>query len=180
MALTPLDIQNKEFRRSLRGYNETQVDEFLDEVVRAAEALMKDNAALKEQVESISGRLEQYRKLENTLHNALLVAQETAEEVKANARQEAELIKREARDEADEIRRGAQNQAREAEAQFQQVLDRTRVLRSQVRGMLVSHLDLLDNEEPLMRSAGTHDLNRHYAAAGGEAAAAAQEEPAET
>ncbi|HHW15486.1 MAG TPA: DivIVA domain-containing protein [Firmicutes bacterium] len=48
--LTPLDIQNAVFHRSFRGYNETEVDEFLDRVVVEYEQLLRENLALKEQV----------------------------------------------------------------------------------------------------------------------------------
>ncbi|HEX6988369.1 MAG TPA: DivIVA domain-containing protein, partial [Bacillota bacterium] len=92
MGLTPLDIQNKEFGRSFRGYNEAEVDEFLDRIVREFDALTKDNAALREQVESLSAKVEQFRRLEDTLHNTLVVAQQAADEVKASARKEADVI----------------------------------------------------------------------------------------
>ena len=50
MALRPLDIHNKQFSRSFRGYNETQVDEFLEQVGREFDQVLRDNAALREQV----------------------------------------------------------------------------------------------------------------------------------
>ena len=46
--LTPLDIHNKEFGHSFRGYNEGEVDEFLDEIVKHYENLYRENAELKE------------------------------------------------------------------------------------------------------------------------------------
>ncbi|MBQ1614259.1 MAG: DivIVA domain-containing protein, partial [Selenomonas sp.] len=30
MVLTPMDIHNKDFKRSFRGYNEDEIDDFLD------------------------------------------------------------------------------------------------------------------------------------------------------
>jgi DivIVA domain-containing protein len=48
--LTPLDIQNAVFHRSFRGYNENEVDEFLDRVVLEYEQLLRENLALKEQL----------------------------------------------------------------------------------------------------------------------------------
>jgi cell division initiation protein len=50
--LTPLDIQNAVFHRSFRGYNEAEVDEFLDRLVAEYEQLYRENLALKEQVAS--------------------------------------------------------------------------------------------------------------------------------
>ena len=39
--LTPLDIHNKEFKRGFRGYNEEEVDEFLDRVIKDYEQLYR-------------------------------------------------------------------------------------------------------------------------------------------
>ena len=50
MKLTPMDINNKEFKRGLRGYNAEEVDEFLDEVVENYEEMYKENSNLKEKV----------------------------------------------------------------------------------------------------------------------------------
>lgn len=54
MKLTPMDINNKEFKRGLRGYNPEEVDEFLDEVVENYEELYKDNSKLREKVAHIN------------------------------------------------------------------------------------------------------------------------------
>ena len=43
MPITPMDIHNKEFSRSFRGYNEDEVDQFLDEIVEEFERLYKEN-----------------------------------------------------------------------------------------------------------------------------------------
>ena len=49
MPLTPLDIHNKEFSRSFRGYDEDQVNEFLDQVIKDYEALIRENKDLHNQ-----------------------------------------------------------------------------------------------------------------------------------
>ena len=36
-----MDIHNKEFKRSFRGYNEDEIDEFLDQVVNDYERLYR-------------------------------------------------------------------------------------------------------------------------------------------
>ncbi|HEX6988031.1 MAG TPA: DivIVA domain-containing protein [Bacillota bacterium] len=146
MGLTPLDIQNKEFGRSFRGYNEAEVDEFLDRIVREFDALTKDNAALREQVESLSAKVEQFRRLEDTLHNTLVVAQQAADEVKASARKEADVILEQARLQAEQILRDAEARAEAARRGAEELIRRARVYQAQVKGMLASQLDLLESE----------------------------------
>jgi cell division initiation protein len=148
--LTPLDIHNQEFRRVLRGYSEDEVDDFLDRVVADFETLLKENAQLKAQVEELRGRVEQYRQLENTLHNALIVAQETAEEVKAAARKEAQLIVREAEEEAARRIRAAEQRVRDIEEYAAQLQREVAAFRAHVRSQLEAHLELLRTDVPVL------------------------------
>ncbi|HEY8393235.1 MAG TPA: DivIVA domain-containing protein [Thermaerobacter sp.] len=144
MALTPLDILNKQFSRSFRGYDTTQVDEFLEQVGREYDQVLRDNAALREQVEALTAKLDQYRQLEDTLHNTLVVAQETAEEVKASAQKQAELIINQARMEADQIVQEARARAEQIERRYNELLNSVKVVRARLRAMLMSHLQLLE------------------------------------
>ena len=52
MKITPVEITNKEFKRTMRGYSTDEVDEFLDEVVEDFEALYRENASLKDKLEA--------------------------------------------------------------------------------------------------------------------------------
>lgn len=146
MPLTPLDIRNKTFRRAFRGYDEEEVDAFLEQVMREFEQLLRDNAALREQVEMYSSRLQQYENLEHTLHNALIVAQQTADEVRAAARREAELVVEEARRQAEDVLRQAREQADALERAAAELGRRARAFRAQLRSLLQSQLELLDQE----------------------------------
>lgn len=103
MKLTPLDIQHKEFRRALRGYNEEDVDSFLDEVVKEFERIFNENIELKERIEKAEEKLKQYEGLEQTLQKTLLTAQQAAEDIQNNAKKEAELIIKEAEVKAKEL-----------------------------------------------------------------------------
>ncbi|PSR29998.1 cell division initiation protein [Sulfobacillus thermosulfidooxidans DSM 9293] len=152
MPLTPLDIVNKEFKHGFRGYNEDDVNEFLDEIVRDYEALIRENDELKENTSGMTERLEQYRKLEATLQNTLVIAQQTAEEVKAAARKEAELIVREAEAKAEEIIRNAEARVREAENQLSQLRYETEKFRAQIKSLLEAQLRLV-TEGPLLQAA---------------------------
>ena len=94
--LTPLDIQNKEFRRRLRGYCENEVDEFLDQILEDYEMLYRQNASLKDEVSRLKEETDRYQNLEETLRNTLVLAQKAADETRANAQKEADLIRAEA------------------------------------------------------------------------------------
>ena len=60
IMLTPMDIHNKEFKRSFRGYNEDEIDDFLDQVVNDYERLYRENERLKNEVAQQKESLAQY------------------------------------------------------------------------------------------------------------------------
>ena len=110
--LTPMDIHNKDFKRSFRGYNEEEIDDFLDQVVNDYEKLFRDNDRLKEELERAHKENEQYRHLEKNLKDTLLVAQKTAEEVTSNARKNAEEMRENTAKECQNLRMEAEMNAR--------------------------------------------------------------------
>ncbi|MBX6378450.1 MAG: DivIVA domain-containing protein, partial [Clostridia bacterium] len=136
MALTPLDIEKREFRRALRGYDAAEVDAFLDEVVREFEAQLRENRQLRDQIEELKEKLSQYQQLDDTLRSTLLVAQETAEEVKASARKEAELIVREAQEEARRRVELAEARVRELREDLKRLHREVEAFRARVRSLL--------------------------------------------
>lgn len=147
MALTPLDIHNKEFRRGFRGYQEDEVDEFLDEVVREFELLIKENNSLKEELESLKVRLDQYQTIETTLQNTLVVAQGAADEVKHNARKEAELIVQEARSEAEKIIQAAYERQKSMAVEMDELRRQMALFRARMRSMLLAQIEILAQED---------------------------------
>jgi len=146
MPLTPLDIHNKEFRRTFRGYNEAEVDDFLDEVVRDFEGLLRENARLKEEAEELRSTVKHYRSLEETLNSALVVAQETAEDVRRNAKKQADLIVEEAQAKAKETIKRAERDVERIARQHEELKRQMSVLRTRIREMVRAHLDLLDSQ----------------------------------
>src|SRR5450756_1133661 len=112
MALTPLDIHHKEFRTArFGGYNEEEVDSFLDLVADEFERMIQEGTELKQQIEQMKKRLSEFEEMQATLQSALLAATRSAEAVKEQAREESEAIVTKAQDEADALAKGAQDQA---------------------------------------------------------------------
>ena len=109
--LSAMDIHNKEFKKGFRGYNEMEVDEFLDKVVKDYEFLYRENMELKETVERVSGKLEYYQNLESTIQSTLLIAQETASEVRIHAKKEIDLKMQETENKTQKMLEDATNKS---------------------------------------------------------------------
>lgn len=101
--ITPMDIHNKTFSRGLRGYSQEEVDAFLEELSGDYERIYREHREMEEEMDTIRTKLRNYEKMEATMSSTLVMAQETAENVKKNALKEAELAVREARNSAHKI-----------------------------------------------------------------------------
>ena len=88
--ITPLDIENKKFsKQMMNGYSVEEVDDFLDELTVDYSRNYKEVAELKNKVEELNNSLVQYKTIETTLQNTLVMAQSTAEEVKKCSKAES-------------------------------------------------------------------------------------------
>ena len=101
--ITPMDIHNKTFSRGLRGYSQEEVDAFLEELAGDYERIYREHREMEEEMDTIRTKLRNYEKMEATMSTTLVMAQETAENVKKNALKEADLAVREARNSAHKI-----------------------------------------------------------------------------
>ena len=145
--LTPLDIHNKEFKKTFRGYHEEEVDEFLDRIVTDYEKLYRENMELKETLERVNSKLSHYQQMEDTLHNTLVIAQETAEEVKLNAKKEKELLLKEAEVRAQKMVDEAMQKVQRSTGEYEELLKQSRVFRTRFRNLLQAQLALMEEDE---------------------------------
>ena len=81
--LRPIDIQNKEFEKKLKGYNCDEVDDFLDVVIQDYELLCKENQTLKDKIGLLTETVERYKQMENTMQKSIDIAKQAAEDANA-------------------------------------------------------------------------------------------------
>ncbi|OXT06348.1 septum formation initiator [Thermoanaerobacterium thermosaccharolyticum] len=139
--LTPMDIHNKEFKRSFRGYNENEVDEFLDKVMEDYELLYKENSDLKDRVNILNDKLQNYTDIEKTLNNTLVVAQKSAEDLKLNAKKEADLIMQQAQQEAEKIMQKANQEVVRIRAELETQRRKLNVFKAKFKALLEGELE---------------------------------------
>jgi cell division initiation protein len=147
MQMTPLDIRNKTFRKSVRGYQCEEVERFLEDVSQEFETAYTENFELREEKKSLEAELNHYRQIENNLQQTLILAQQTAEDVKAAARHEAELLVREAEQQKLAKIADAQKAADEIQNEILGLKRNRDLLRTQLKSFLMAHLDLANLQE---------------------------------
>jgi cell division initiation protein len=147
VKVTPVDIRNQKFGKSLRGYDITEVDAFLELVCSTLEELITENAELKRKCSSAESTLKGYTDLEGNLKQALVTAQKTAEEIRENARKEAQLLMRETQikaerkmEEAYEILDGLKKKIADLENLKREYLAR-------LKSLVETHLKVLESME---------------------------------
>ncbi len=147
MQMTPIDIRNKEFSKGLRGYQCTEVEKYLESISKEFENYYKENFELKEKTEKMEAELAQYHKLESTLHQTMIIAQQTAEEVKLAAQREADLILREAEQEKIQKLTDAQNMVAEIQTEINNLIKKRELIKTQLKSFLTAQLDLADSPD---------------------------------
>ena len=146
MKITPLDIQQMVFRVKLRGYDQEEVNRFLEEVAQTVEALNRDNATLRERTATLEQQVVELKRTEVTLSNTLVSAQSLADDVKRSAQRDAELIVKEAELKAEELFRQARAELASTQRDLT-ILQKQRLLMiERMRGTLHTFERMLDIE----------------------------------
>ena len=142
--LTPLEIENKTFNKQMvNGYSINEVHEFMTTLLKDYEKLYKENIEYKDKVAMLNQGIQHYKSIEETLQNALVVAQGTAETVKQNAKAEADNILRQAEINATKSVDEIKKQIIEKEMQYGETKKQFDVYKAKMEALLISQLELL-------------------------------------
>lgn len=144
MRITPLDIIQKQFTSSRRGYDGDEVSAFLDEVRESMEELLNENQRLREMVTRREAEVAELREGESDLKETLILARRLSDELQRGARREADVVVGEARLEAERIMSAAADERRELEAENLLLRTRRARLLGEMRGIVDAHVRLLD------------------------------------
>lgn len=166
MSLTPEDVEKQVFKERFRGYDQDEVDRFLDRVTASVGEFIKERDLLRERVRELERQATESTQSGELLQRTLLSAQRTADEtIEAarataaqtvdEARSQADELVAEARGEADQIVADAHRRSGEDERQAHEVLDHVRRVvddlarfrgeyRERVEAVIAEQLALLD------------------------------------
>lgn len=142
--ITPLEVQNKDFGKTLNGYNKHEVDEFMVEVSQKLELSLIEEENSKKRLKDLEGQLEKFLSIETSLKGALIIAEETSRGVKKNADEKAKLVIMDAEINAKKIIDDANNEAIEVRHRIQDLNKEYISFKMKFKAMISAQLDTID------------------------------------
>jgi len=145
IMITPLDIQNKEFSKAVRGYKEEDVDGFLDLLTLDLEKVLEENRKLKDQIKNLTAELERFRNSENTVLETLEAAKALMGDISVSAEKRAEILLKNAELDAQLIQRDAKENVERLNEEMSSLRNNLIIFKSRYRSLLESELEKFDN-----------------------------------
>lgn len=155
MGLTPLEIQKARFAQRMRGYDSTEVEDFLSLVAEELATRLGQVERMERENRYFRQRLDEAEQREHQLQQTLLRAQKVSDEITAAARREAELTVKEAEMTADRIVQQAIEQATKIESKIAELRTMRRELQLKFRNTLELFQSILDAEMEDERATAT-------------------------
>jgi len=144
MSLTPLDIQQQQFKIRFRGFDIREVDRFLEQVSESLAAMHAENKSLKEELRRLKLENQGYKEREETFKRAMLNSQKVLEQMKENARKSAEIIIADAEVRAEKILNRAHNRLSQLHEDITELKRQRMQIEVQIRAIIESHTKLLE------------------------------------
>ena len=143
MKLSALEIKSQEFKRTLRGLDEAEVQSFLDMVASQWQEVQDDLRRNEERVRELENKIVHYQKIEEALQEALTSAKASSKATVAEAERKAELVIQEAEIRARALSREAEGQVREMHDSATAIGRRRKQMVARLRAFLNAELELL-------------------------------------
>lgn len=143
MNYTPNDLQNVTFKKHFMGYSEDMVNDVLDKVIEDYSAYIRENVELKDKLALLNEGLQHYKTIEESLQNALLVAQQTGEDIKKNAYEKADNVIREAEIRSQKLINDANQEVVKIRFEYEDSKKKLHLFKSKCEMLLMSQLELL-------------------------------------
>ncbi|MFO7982326.1 MAG: DivIVA domain-containing protein [Desulfuromonadales bacterium] len=146
MRITPIDIQQRQFKSRMMGYDQSSVDQFLELVAEELARQHQQNQDLQQEMARLRKTLEEMHQREKALQRTLMLAQQAADDVKSNAHKESDIIITDAKLQAERIVRDAEDRRIQLIGDIQELKRQKISFESSLRALIESHMRMLDLE----------------------------------
>lgn len=157
--ISPLEIQEKEFGRGLKGFKEDEVNEFLDQITLDLERLLEENRQLKAEKAQIEEELKKFKEAETSVLETLETAKALMGDISASAEKRAQILLKNAELDAQRIQREAREKAERMNEENAALQNRVEGLKQKFRQLLEAELQRFDTlSAELFPELGMDDL----------------------
>ena len=157
MKMTPLDIQQQQFKTRFRGFDVREVDAFLEQMASAFEAFQRENENSQEEIRRLELEIQGYKIREDTFKRALLNSQKVLDQMKENARKSAELIIAESEVKAEKILNKAHNRLAQLHEDIAELKRQRTQIEVQISSVIEAHSKLLEISKEGMKEMDEED-----------------------
>ena len=157
MKITPLDIQQQQFKTRFRGFDVREVDTFLEQMAEAFESLLSKNEKLREEIQKLELESQGYKEREETFKRAMLNSQKVLEQMKQNAQKSAELVIADSEVQAEKILSRANNRLVHIQGDIAELKRQRMQIEVQIRSIIESHTKLLEISEDEAKTMDVED-----------------------
>ena len=147
MSITPIDIQQQQFRVKFRGFDIQEVDDFLNNMADEFEILLAAYERFDAEVKRLTKENEEFREREGTFKKALVNSQKVMEQMKENARKSADLIISNAELRAEKILNRTHNRLAQLQEDIASLKRQRIQIETEIRSVLEAHSKILEMEK---------------------------------
>ena len=155
MKVSPLDLRQQRFRKTLMGFDKVEVTSFLAAVSEDYENAMRETDKLRQEITRLQAIVEEHREHERNLKNTLMTAQRLADEIKANAEVEARRLIRDAESRSDLVLEKTQARLED----IQRDIDGLKLKRRDAETAVEATIQALRNTLEFVREQGSRDAD---------------------
>ncbi len=137
----------RKFNTSFPGYNKGEVNSFVQSVTTEYEGMLSNLKSRDQEIEALRNELTRYKNIENTLNRAILLAEESSQNIKKTAFDESRALIEDAKRNASRIINNALIKAEKVESEAESLKRQVANYKKRYRNILEEALDEVDRLE---------------------------------
>jgi len=148
VTISKIDLLNRKFTKRVWGYAPEEVDQLLGEVAEMLGVVAEERKNLIKKVKRMEASVDEFRQRDETLRDTLMSTQKMVDDIKGGAQREAQLILDEAKAKAESMVQQGHNRLAQLYEDIENLKRQRSQFEIQLRGLLETHLRVLDSEDP--------------------------------
>lgn len=137
------------FSYEVNGYNRDEVNKFVENVIAQTEEFVSKYKIQQKKIESLNQELEHYRKIESSLKDAIIRAEDTSNHIKKMAREEADIIITDAKHNASRIVNESLLKAEKIEMKCEYIENNMKIFKRKLKLIMEQQMAVVEEIEVL-------------------------------